>query len=434
MKRLRKEKHILTLLMTLALMISVLAGDSFESRAAGNYAEAMQLIAGYKDGELEIVVPAFAVDEGNVMSIYSGLYNFDACDQIIVTMPQDGEVDVSDAEMKYVESLNMAYWEVEKPAGVDIPAAANPVQGETGIVVYYYVDNEQVKIGTAEITLKDWTGDFGLSVEGLPDDLQEFPAIVLDQSGNCIAAIFEEDTVLALYGDADTFYGEGSGGNDEDPGDADDTGDDDAGDTGDDDDDDKRDDDEEKKEIDFKVIAIAGIVLVAVIAVLLLVMKKKRGQSSNNNQGTSFRIDDGGADTSFHVDNGRADASFDLDDIGVTENFVEDVEITTPPNNKYWLSAQGGYMNGRVYPIEEKGITIGRDLSNIVNYPKDTRGVSRTHAKLYWNHNHLMLMDLNSTSGTFVKGVGKLQPMQPVEVHSGSVFYIGEKKNAFIIK
>ena len=48
--------------------------------------------------------------------------------------------------------------------------------------------------------------------------------------------------------------------------------------------------------------------------------------------------------------------------------------------------------------------------------------------------NHLMLMDLNSTSGTFIQGFGKLQPMQPVEVSAGSVFYIGEKKNAFVIK
>ena len=101
---------------------------------------------------------------------------------------------------------------------------------------------------------------------------------------------------------------------------------------------------------------------------------------------------------------------------------------------KLWLAARGGCMNGRVYPVEQHEIMIGRDASSVIRYPADTVGVSRVHAKLYWQDDRLMLMDCNSTSGTFLQRQGKLSPMVPVEVRSGDAFYIGEKINSFEIR
>lgn len=108
--------------------------------------------------------------------------------------------------------------------------------------------------------------------------------------------------------------------------------------------------------------------------------------------------------------------------------------VPVPEASKLWLAAKGGSMNGRVYPIEQHEITIGRDASSNIRYPADTVGVSRVHAKLYWQGGQLMLMDCNSTSGTFLQRQGKLSPMTPVQVRSGDVFYIGEKINSFEIK
>ena len=105
-----------------------------------------------------------------------------------------------------------------------------------------------------------------------------------------------------------------------------------------------------------------------------------------------------------------------------------------PKEQKLWLVSKGGCMNGRVYPVEKDEITIGRDVSSTIRYPADTAGVSRVHAKLYWQGNQLMLMDCNSTSGTFLQRQGKLTPMAPVKVQSGDVFYVGEKINSFEIK
>lgn len=97
------------------------------------------------------------------------------------------------------------------------------------------------------------------------------------------------------------------------------------------------------------------------------------------------------------------------------------------------LVAVGGCMKGRTYPVGEKEITFGRDASATVCFPANTKGVSRQHCRIFWQNGTLMLMDTGSSYGTFIQA-GKLQPMKPVPVQSGDVFYIGEKKNCFKIQ
>jgi len=97
------------------------------------------------------------------------------------------------------------------------------------------------------------------------------------------------------------------------------------------------------------------------------------------------------------------------------------------------LIAVGGYMDGRIYPVGGQEITFGRDASATVCFPANARGVSRQHCKIFWQNGTLMLMDSGSSYGTFTQA-GKLQPMKPVPVKAGDVFYIGDKKNCFKIQ
>lgn len=97
------------------------------------------------------------------------------------------------------------------------------------------------------------------------------------------------------------------------------------------------------------------------------------------------------------------------------------------------LIAVGGCMDGRKYPVGGSEITFGRDASATVAFPADAKGVSRQHCKIFWQNGTLMLMDTGSSYGTFTQA-GKLQPMKPVPVKAGDVFYIGEKKNCFKIQ
>lgn len=168
-------------------------------------------------------------------------------------------------------------------------------------------------------------------------------------------------------------------------------------------------------------IVIACVVIAAVIAIILVVVKKKKTKTA--------------ADISS-ISN-EPDNYQPVDDIGPTVPMDAEAAPISPigqqePN--FWVVARGGYMDGRVYPMRRDEITIGRNSASVIRYPDDTAGVSRVHAKLYWQSGKLMLMDCNSTSGTFLKRLGKMMPMVPLEVQHGDIFYIGEKKNSFEIR
>ena len=436
------KKSIFAGVMALAVMLTIFRGDALESRAAGKE-ETLMLIGGYDDaGDVVCVVPAFAVDEGDSILIIAGIYDYDECDQIRL-VGSEVDLDITDVEITYNDSLNIVFWQVENTGEFDLPQDACPVQGETAEVVYMGMDsNDEPTIEMSEITLEDWQGDLGLVVDGLPDNIGAYPAVVLNEAGDCVGAVIEEDTVIALYGDADDFYGEGAGSEDEDE-------DEEEPDAPEPDEPEEPDvpesdgsdgpDKKEDSDKEAQIFIIAGVLLCVGAALLFLAWKKKKKTESGparQNPADPVPVNP----APVNPEPANPEPWFRPEDISPTEPpDMEDIGPTTPVDpvpqkTGLWLVAQGGYMNGRIYPIERTGITIGRDISNMVNYPKDTRGVSRTHAKLYWDQNHLMLMDLNSTSGTFIQGFGKLQPMQPVEVSAGSVFYIGEKKNAFVIK
>ena len=106
-----------------------------------------------------------------------------------------------------------------------------------------------------------------------------------------------------------------------------------------------------------------------------------------------------------------------------------------PPNISGAISVKGfgGRMDGRIYNFDGYEMSFGRSRSNTVIYPEDTKGVSRHHCRLFMNNGQLMLVDDGSTYGTFVKGKGRLTPNVPVPITRGEAFYIGDKRNKFVV-
>lgn len=111
-------------------------------------------------------------------------------------------------------------------------------------------------------------------------------------------------------------------------------------------------------------------------------------------------------------------------------------ENVQPPLGDVSLRIQGqsGVFAGRRFAINGQ-VRIGRDPSrNDLVYPENTQGISATHCVLTADQSgQLVITDLNSTYGTFLGNGQRLAPNTPVRVARGDSFYLGSKKESFVI-
>lgn len=170
----------------------------------------------------------------------------------------------------------------------------------------------------------------------------------------------------------------------------------------------------------YFAVGIAVIAVIAVAAVLFLKNKKGGASAKKTNNAAP------------HIDVTPDDDKTAFFPTEPTDN-ITIKPAPVPQQQTLWLAATSGYMMGRVYPMENHEITIGR--SPTASVPYEDNSVSKQHCKLYKNASgQWMLMDCNSRNGTYLERIGKLSPMQPVEVYPGDTFYLGSQKHGFTIK
>lgn len=93
-----------------------------------------------------------------------------------------------------------------------------------------------------------------------------------------------------------------------------------------------------------------------------------------------------------------------------------------------------GFFVGQTIPIHGE-ILIGRDAERCsLVYPADTRGVSSVHCKITYGKMGIGIMDMHSSCGTFRMNGERIRPGEIQYLHVGDGFYIGEKKNIFLIR
>lgn len=107
---------------------------------------------------------------------------------------------------------------------------------------------------------------------------------------------------------------------------------------------------------------------------------------------------------------------------------------TEPKSQGAFLFCLDGVLKGRSYPLGSTPVVIGRLSSCDIQYPDDTRGVSRSHCQIVLQGSTLFITDLDSSCGTFIEKRGRLAPNRPIALHDGEIFYIGGKKNSFKVK
>jgi hypothetical protein len=101
------------------------------------------------------------------------------------------------------------------------------------------------------------------------------------------------------------------------------------------------------------------------------------------------------------------------------------------------LSLRGlaGMYSGSVFPSPRGSLVIGRDarIANIV-YPPDTRGISSVHCEVRHENGIFVLIDKNSSNGTFLADGTRLMPERPYPIARRSGFYLATRENMFEIE
>lgn len=96
-----------------------------------------------------------------------------------------------------------------------------------------------------------------------------------------------------------------------------------------------------------------------------------------------------------------------------------------------YVTALSGPLRGQSYPVGPEGLLFGCDAACAVRVPAGTPGVSRQHCAIRWQQGVAVLMDLNSSYGTFMGDGRKLPPSYPTQLAAGSRFYLGDPRCLF---
>lgn len=90
-----------------------------------------------------------------------------------------------------------------------------------------------------------------------------------------------------------------------------------------------------------------------------------------------------------------------------------------------------GPMSGQVFPLPQDGLIVGRDPCCSLRLPGNASCVSRRHCAIRWQGGKPVLVDLQSSCGTFLSSGQRLIPNQPMALTSGSRFYLGSQQYQF---
>ena len=98
------------------------------------------------------------------------------------------------------------------------------------------------------------------------------------------------------------------------------------------------------------------------------------------------------------------------------------------------VKALSGPLAGRQFTVGSSGsLTFGRSKANQVCFPADTKGVSSVHCEIQFRNGSPVLIDRNSTYGTFLDSGKKLEPNAGVRLENHGRFYLGGKSNLFSV-
>lgn len=94
-------------------------------------------------------------------------------------------------------------------------------------------------------------------------------------------------------------------------------------------------------------------------------------------------------------------------------------------SGQIWLECLSGPLKGQRYALGGGDLMFGRDNDCHVRFPPETPGISRHHCCIRWQNGAPVLIDLNSTFGTYMSDGRQLMPNNPIRLMPGSGFSLG---------
>lgn len=99
------------------------------------------------------------------------------------------------------------------------------------------------------------------------------------------------------------------------------------------------------------------------------------------------------------------------------------------------LYGVGGTMAGSIFDLDTETILIGRDVRQCaIVYPDNEPGISSVHCQIKVYDKYIEITDLGSKYGTFSSQGVRYQRNNSYRLGNGESFYLGDKKNKYIVK
>jgi RsiW-degrading membrane proteinase PrsW (M82 family) len=107
----------------------------------------------------------------------------------------------------------------------------------------------------------------------------------------------------------------------------------------------------------------------------------------------------------------------------------------SPPHKAAAIRCVSGAHSGGVFPLSGNQLVFGRDSkrANII-FPSSAPGISSVHCDISFQNGNVILIDRNSSYGTFLSDGTKLTPGKPYTLKPQQGFYLGNRKNLFVVE
>lgn len=109
--------------------------------------------------------------------------------------------------------------------------------------------------------------------------------------------------------------------------------------------------------------------------------------------------------------------------------------VSAVPQSLISVKCLGGNLQGNIFGLNNDGkIIFGRASNSTVKFPESTRGISGKHCEIKIKDGIPVLIDRESSYGTYLSDGTKLQPNAPCRIKNGMQFYLADKNNLFEIQ